>query len=237
MTRREAADPHCGVPIAEGGAPLTRAKAVVVMLHGRGANASDMLSLAEVFAQPDLAYLAPQAAGQSWYPYTFLAPLVRNEPFLSSALRMLETLLGRLSTDGYELGRVVLLGFSQGACLALEYAARHALRHGGLVGLSGGLIGPDGTPRDYAGHLAGTPVFLGCSDVDPHIPVERVHETARVLGGLGGVVTKRIYPGMGHAINEDEIRQVRSLLARFATERDGPGLSATPALEQTAGRR
>jgi predicted esterase len=222
MTRRETADPHNGAPIAEAGAPLTRARAVVVMLHGRGANASDMLSLAEVFTQPDLAYLAPQAAGRSWYPYSFLAPIERNEPFLTSALQLLDRLLGRLSADGHESGRIVLLGFSQGACLALEYAARHARRYGGLVGLSGGLIGPDGTPRDYAGNLAGTPVFLGCSDVDPHIPVDRVHETARVLGGLGGVVTKRIYPGMGHAINEDEIRQVRSLLARFATERDDP---------------
>jgi phospholipase/carboxylesterase len=217
MISGEASGPHHDVSVAEAGAPLRRAKAVVVMLHGRGANADDMFSLAEVLAQPDLAYLAPQATGRSWYPQSFLAPIARNEPFLSSALQMLDRLLGRLGAEGYGLERVVLLGFSQGACLALEYAARHALHYGGLVGLSGGLIGPEGTPRDYAGSLAGTPVFLGCSDADPHIPLDRVHETARVLGALGGAITERIYPGMGHAINEDEIRHIRGRLARFAT--------------------
>ena len=131
-------------------------------------------------------------------------------------MQMLDRVLGRLGTEGYKSERVVLLGFSQGSCLALEYAARHARRYGGLIGLSGGLVGPEGTSRDYAGHFASTPVFLGCSDVDPHIPVDRVHETARVFEALGGVVSKLIYPGMGHTINEDEIRQARSLLARFA---------------------
>jgi predicted esterase len=229
MTPSDAADPHHDVPVGAAGAPLSRAKAAVVMLHGRGADAGDMLSLAEVFAQPDLAYLAPQAAGRSWYPNSFLAPIARNEPFLSSALEMLDRVLGRLGAESYQPGRIVLLGFSQGACLALEYAARHARRYGGLIGLSGGLIGPEGTPRDYPGHFAETPVFLGCSDVDPHIPVERVHETGRVLGALGGAVTKRIYPGMGHAINDDEIRQIRSLLARLANgnEPAGPDPPAT----------
>ena len=125
-------------------------------------------------------------------------------------------MVNQLGPEGLPRDRVVLLGFSQGACLALEYAARHACHYGGVVGLSGGLIGPDGTPRDYADALDGTPVFLGCSDVDPHIPVARVHETAHVLERLGGTVTKRIYPGMGHAINDDEVRQVRSLLSKFA---------------------
>jgi predicted esterase len=185
------------------------------MVHGRGADTNDMRGLAEILAQPDLAYLAPQAAGGSWYPYSFLAPTPRNEPFLSSALQVLNRLLARLGTEGLAPERVVLLGFSQGGCLALEYAARHARRYGGVVGLSGGLIGPKGTPRDYAGQLANTPVFLGCSDTDPHIPLERVHETARVLGALGGAVTERIYPGLGHGINEDEIKHVRGLLARF----------------------
>ena len=162
------------------------------MVHGRGAEASDMVSLADILAQPDLAYLAPQAAGRSWYPHSFLAPIARNEPFLSSALQVLDTLLGRLGSEGLQPERVALLGFSQGACLALEYAARHARRYGAVIGLSGGLIGPEGTPRDYAGQLAGTPVFLGCSDADPHIPLDRVHETARVLEALGGTVTERI---------------------------------------------
>ena len=187
------------------------------MLHGRGADASDMLRLAEVLAQPNLTYLAPEAAGRSWYPYSFLAPIVRNEPFLSSALHMLDRLLDGVSSEGLELEGVVLLGFSQGACLGLEYAARHARRYGCLVGLSGGLIGAEGTPRDYAGQFAGTSVFLGCSDTDPHIPLDRVHETARVLRSLGAAVTEQIYPGMGHGINDDEIKQVRTLLAKLAT--------------------
>lgn len=216
MTSANAAGPHHGLCVARAGAPLSRAKAVVVMVHGRGADAEGMLSLAETFAQPDLAYLAPQAEGRSWYPYSFLAPIACNEPFLSSAIQELDALLRRLAAEGFPPARVFLLGFSQGACLALEYATRHAQRYAGLVGLSGGLIGPEGTPRDYAGALAGTPVFLGCSDVDPHIPLARARETARVLGRLGGVVAERIYPGMGHGINDDEIRHVRGLLVRVA---------------------
>ncbi len=210
-------DPHREARIAEAGAPLHRAKAAVVMLHGRGADAADMLGLAEILAQPELAYLAPEAAGHSWYPYSFLAPIARNEPFLSSALALIDRLLARLGAAAFPPERVVLLGFSQGACLALEYAARNARSYGGLAGLSGGLIGPEGTPRDYPGRLAGTPVFLGCSDTDPHIPLARVHETARVLEALGGAVTEKIYPGMGHGINEDELRQVRGLLARLTS--------------------
>jgi phospholipase/carboxylesterase len=216
MNSTETTNPHHGVWIAEAGAPLRRTKAAVVMLHGRGADADDMLSLAEIFAQPDLAYLAPQATERSWYPQSFLAQIARNEPFLSSALQMLDRLLARLGIEGFPPECVVLLGFSQGGCLALEYAARHARRYGGIVGLSGGLIGPEGTPRDYAGSLASTSVFLGCNDVDPHIPLARVHETSRVFRALGGMVTERIYPGMGHGINDDEITQVRSLLAGFA---------------------
>jgi phospholipase/carboxylesterase len=217
MTPPLAADPHRDTRVAEIGAPLSRAKAAVVMAHGRGAEASDMLSLARLLDRPNLAYLAPQAAGRSWYPYSFLAPIAQNEPFLSSALSLLDRLLRRLDAEGFGSKRVVLLGFSQGACLILEYAARHARRYGGVVGLSGGLIGPDGVPRDYQGQLAETSVFLGCSDIDPHIPLARVHETAQVLGVLGGAVTKRIYREMGHGINDDEIEHMRRLLARVAT--------------------
>ena len=188
----------------------------MIMLHGRGGSAADMLALADILARPDLAYVAPQAAGHSWYPYPFTAPIERNEPWLSSALRVIDNLLERLGDAGFGSERVVLLGFSQGACLALEYAARHARRYAGVIGLSGGLIGPEGTPRDYPGSLAGTPVFLGCSDVDPHIPLARVRDTTAVLRRLGAVVTERIYPGMGHLINEDEIRFVQSLLASLA---------------------
>jgi predicted esterase len=206
-------DPHRAQRVAQRGAPLARAKAAMVMLHGRGAGAEDMVALADVLAQPDIACLAPQAAGHTWYPYPFTAPIARNEPWLTSALGVVDGLLERLGEAGFVPERVVLLGFSQGACLGLEYAARHARRYGGVIGLSGGLIGPDGTPRDYPGSLAGTPVFLGCSDIDPHIPLARVRETAAVLRRLGATVDERIYPGMGHLINDDEIRAVRGLLA------------------------
>jgi predicted esterase len=211
-------DPHGHVRVLEAGAPLYRAKAAVVMLHGRGAEAENMLELAEVLAQPDLAYLAPQAKDRSWYPYSFLAPIDRNEPFLSSALNMLARLLDRLESE-HRLGadQIVVLGFSQGACLTVEYAARNARHYGGVVGLSGGLIGPEDTDRDYHGHFSATPVFLGCSDIDPHIPLERVHETSRVQSAHGAAVTERIYPGMGHTINDDEIKHVRAILASFAT--------------------
>jgi len=216
MTQGYAASPHRDIHVATAGAPVRRATGAVVMLHGRGADASDMLGLAEILAQPDLAYFAPQAAGRSWYPYSFLAPIERNEPFLSSALSMLGRVLSEIDSNGIRPERIVLLGFSQGACLGLEYSAQYARRYGAVVGLSGGLIGPEGTPRNYPGNLAGTPVFLGCSDTDPHIPLERVHETTRVLTALGGAVTERIYPQMAHGINEDEIKHVRGLLARFA---------------------
>lgn len=168
--------------------------------------------LASELAIPDLACLAPQAAGNSWWPQSFLAPIASNEPGISSAMQAVEDVLTRVSTGGIPPERTVLLGFSQGACLAAEFAARHARRYGGVVGLSGGLIGPDGTPRDYAGSLQQTPVFLGCSDVDPHIPAGRVRLSAEVLQRLNGDVTMRLYPGMGHTINEDELAAVRNLL-------------------------
>jgi phospholipase/carboxylesterase len=201
--------------IATGGAPLTRAKAAMILLHGRGATAEGMLDLAEVFAQPDMAYLAPQAPGRTWYPYSFLAPIEQNEPHLSRALAEVDALVGELGQQGFSPEKVVLLGFSQGGCLALECAARNAQRYGAVIGLSAGLIGPEGTPRDYRGSLAGTRVVLGCSDIDAHIPLARVKESTRVLGTLGGDVVERIYPGMGHTINDDEIAQVRAALVKI----------------------
>ena len=182
------------------------------MLHGRGGSAEDILSLADALEMPDLAYVAPQAPGHTWYPLSFLAPIAQNEPALSRALATVGAVVGAIAEGGVPAERVVLLGFSQGGCLALEYAARNARRYGGVVGLSAALIGPPGTPRDYAGSLAGTPMFLGCSDVDGHIPLWRVQESTRVLRGLGAEVTERIYPGMGHTINDDEIARVRKLL-------------------------
>ena len=188
----------------------------MVMIHGRGATAKSILSLADELAQPDFAYLAPQAAGNTWYPNRFLAPIASNEPYLSSALAMINEVLERLSEAGIPPEQAILLGFSQGACLALEFAARHARRYGGVAGLSGGLIGPDGTPRDYPGSLADTPVFLGCSDVDFHVPKERVLHSADVFRGLGGEVTARLYPNMGHTINQEELEAVRHMMITVA---------------------
>jgi phospholipase/carboxylesterase len=198
------------------GAPLARARAAAVLVHGRGASAEDILTLADEFAQDDIAYLAPQAAGHSWYPYSFLAPLEQNEPHLSNALAAVGATLDRVAREGFTSERIVLIGFSQGGCLTLEYVARNARRYGGIAGLSAGLIGPPGTTRDYPGSLAGTPVFLGCSDVDSHVPLWRVQESRDVLTRLGAAVTERIYPGMGHTVNADEIAHVGKLLAAIA---------------------
>ncbi|HLI07542.1 MAG TPA: phospholipase [Ktedonobacteraceae bacterium] len=204
--------PHRGQPVLSAGAPLEQARAAMIMLHGRGATAESILELTDLLKQPDFAYLAPQAAHNAWYPNSFLAPIASNEPYLSSALAFIAALLEHAQQVGIPLERTMLLGFSQGACLGLEFAARHARRYGGLVGLSGGLIGPEGIPRDYPGSLSGTPVFLGCSDVDPHIPKERVELSAEVLQRLGGNVTMRLYPHMGHTVNADEIRVVREMM-------------------------
>lgn len=210
------AGPHQGQTVLATGKPLELARAAMVLVHGRGATAQSILSLVGELEHPDVAYLAPQAAGNTWYPYSFLAPISRNEPGLSSALAVIDELFDRLSQVGVPPQQVILLGFSQGACLALEYAARHARRFGGVVGLSGGLIGPDGTPRAYSGSLSGTPVFLGCSDIDSHIPKERVHHSADVLRQLGGDVTARLYPNLGHTINEDELAFVQEMLGSVA---------------------
>jgi predicted esterase len=173
-----------------------------------------MLSLAHEWRVPGVAYLAPAAADRSWYPRSFLAPIEQNEPALSSALRVLERLIDSVGRQGIEPERIVIGGFSQGACLALEFVVRHPQRYGGVVGLSGGLIGPPGAPRHDQGTLEGSPVLLGCSDVDPHIPIERFRESAATMRRLGGDVDDRIYSGMGHAINRDEMDAVRLLLQR-----------------------
>ena len=207
-------DPHANPQILQAGAPIDEARLVAVMLHGRGAGAQDILNLSEEFSARDVAYLAPQAAGNTWYPYSFLMPIEQNEPSLSSALRVIETLLASLAEKKFTADRVALMGFSQGACLTLEFAARHAQRYALVAAFSGGLIGPPGTARNYSGSFDGTPVFLGCSDIDPHIPVERVHESADVFTRMGATVTKKIYPHMGHTINESEIDIVDELLSK-----------------------
>lgn len=219
---------HAGQPVISAGAPLDRAVAAVVLVHGRGGTADGMLSLAGELTHPGFAFLAPQAADNTWYPLGFLEPIERNEPYLSAALETLAALMEDLEESGIPAGRTILLGFSQGACLVLEFAARHAQRYAGVVGLSGGLVGPDSTPRDYHGSLAETPVFLGCSDVDPHIPRERVAESGQILERLGGKVTVRLYPDMGHMVNQDELDQVRSIMGALGPTWPLRGLESMP---------
>jgi predicted esterase len=203
---------HQGQSVFNAGDTLENARAAMIMLHGRGANAQDILSLANEFIQPGFVFLAPQAAGNTWYPNRFTAPIEQNEPWLSSAFSVIEDLYSYIVNSGIPPERIMLLGFSQGACLALEYAARNIRRYGGLAGLSGALIGPDGTPRKNTGSLDATPVFLGCSDVDFHIPYQRVDQAAEFFRSLGGDVTECIYPNMGHAVNEDEIDFVGKMM-------------------------
>jgi len=204
--------PKRNTMIRSAGEPLEHARAAMLLMHGRGALAEDILSLAAQFALPGFSYIAPQAVGNTWYPNRFLDPLATNEPWLTSALLLMGDILDKIIKAGIPPERVILLGFSQGACLALEFAARNARRYGGLVGLSGALIGPEGTQRDYKGSLSGTPVFLGCSDVDFHVPKERVDQAADILRHLGGVVTERLYPKMDPSVNQDEIDFVRDML-------------------------
>jgi phospholipase/carboxylesterase len=205
---------HHGQPIATAGAPLERATIAMVMLHGRGASAADILLLADEFGETGLAYLAPQAAGYTWYPNRFSAPVESNEPWLTSALGVAGDVLALVATAGIPVERTLLLGFSQGACLALEYAARNPKPYGGVVGLSGALIENGDKPRLYPGTLTGAPVFLGCSTTDPHVPSERVERSAELFGGLGAEVTLRLYPDMEHTVNSDEIEFVRGMIAR-----------------------
>lgn len=206
-------DPHLNQPIARAGVPLDRAQGALILLHGRGATAESILELAEFMPHAALACLAPQAADYAWYPYSFLMPLTQNEPYLTSALATVGRVVAEAEAAGIPAGRILLGGFSQGACLAAEYAARNARRFGGLLIFSGGLIGPDDAPRDYRGSLAGTPVLIGSSDADPYIPVGRVRQTAEILGRLGGAVDLRLYPRMGHTINQDEMEAAAALIA------------------------
>jgi predicted esterase len=217
-----AGDPHRGLAIAAAGAPLAEARAAAILVHGRGGSARDILGLAAELDRPGVAWLAPQAAGNSWYPESFLAPLGSNQPHLDSALAALARIVDRVADEGPGVRRLALIGFSQGACLALELAARRARRFGAVAGLTGGLIGPPGTARDYPGSLAGTPVLLAAGDPDPHVPWSRVEESAAVFTGLGAAVDLRRYPGLPHSINADEIERLDELLAALV---DGGGVS------------
>jgi predicted esterase len=204
--------PHGGQPVLRGGLSPKDARLVAILLHGRGASADDILRLADQFRASDIAYLAPQAARSTWYPYSFLAPVQQNEPWLGSALRLIAGQAEELEQQGIPPERLVVMGFSQGACLTLEFAARHPRRYAAVVAFTGGLIGPPGTPRNYVGDFSGTPIFIGSSDVDPHVPLDRVRESSDVFRRMGASVDERIYPKMGHTINADELAAADALL-------------------------
>ena len=218
-TRSNLIDPHADGRVLSLGPAPESAAATLILIHGRGASAESILSLHEVLGVDNMAAVAPEAAGSTWYPQSFLAPLEANQPDLDSALRKIDTLVTGLLSRGVPSERIAILGFSQGACLTSEYIARNPRRYGAVMALTGGLIGPPGTPRDYTGSLAGTPVFLGTSDPDPHVPFERVQETERVLSNLGAKVQLRRYPGMPHTINDEELGVCRKLLEAIATRR------------------
>ena len=209
-------NPHEGQPVATMGKPVEEGRGVAVMLHGRGRDTADILGVAERIGEESFAYLAPAAEGGSWYPYSFLEPIEKNEPRLSRALEVVDGIVYRLLANGVSKDRIVLAGFSQGACLAAEYAVRHAARYGGILLFTGGLVGPPGTRWEYEGSFGGTPVFFGTSDVDEFVPEERVRESAEVFERMGANVSLRVYPNMDHAVNDDEIAIARDILRRAA---------------------
>ena len=215
--RPNGSSPHAQQPVFTDGPPLAEAGAAIVMVHGRGASAESILSLYDELNLTGCAAFAPQAAGHTWYPRSFLAPLQANQPFLDSALDKVESLVAQILASGMHSDRIMLLGFSQGACLTLEYCATHPRVYGAIIGFTGGLIGSPGTPRSYPGTLGGTPVFLGSGDPDPHVPFERVEETRNVLRTMGANVELRRYPGMPHRINDDELEAARTLIRRVTT--------------------
>jgi predicted esterase len=194
------------------GRALDASSTVAIMLHGRGASPEDILGLATTFERPEVTYLAPAAANNTWYPYSFLTEIAKNEPYLSSALSVVASLVADVEAAGVPRERVVVMGFSQGACLTSEFAIRNAGPFGGFVAFSGGAIGPPGTRWNDTGRFDGTPMFFGCSNVDPHIPEERVNETAAMCERMGAKVTKKIYPGIGHLVIDDEIAHARVML-------------------------
>lgn len=204
--------PHQGQHVYQAGKPLAEAKAAMILVHGRGATASSILELSTVLSHADLAYLAPQAQGNTWYPYSFLSPIAQNEPGISSGLQAVSDVVAQAEAAGIAADKIIIGGFSQGACLASEFMVRNPKPYGGLLIFSGGVIGPLGMARHDTGSLAGTSVFMGCSDVDPHIPVERFNETAAILTRLGAQVNKKIYPGMAHTIIQDEIDEAMKIV-------------------------
>ena len=196
------------------GQQLAKAEKVLIMIHGRGGSAEDILSLSDHLVAGDFALLAPQATENTWYPYSFLAPVEQNEPWLSSALSLVGEAVSDVIAAGIKKENIFFLGFSQGACLTLEFTARNAARYGGIIAFTGGLIGSSIHRANYKGNFEGTPVFIGSSDPDMHVPVDRVHATTSVLQLMGAEVTEKIYKGMGHTINADEIQHANKILER-----------------------
>ena len=211
-------DPHAGMQHLRVGPELASAKGMMILVHGRGGDANDMLGLLPYLDAEDLHVVALQAAGNSWYPFPFMSPTGQNEPGRTSGLDLIHRSVTEAEAAGLRTSKVVLGGFSQGACLALEYVHTNRRKYGAVLGFSGGLIGPPGTVFGGADALDGTPVFLGCSDRDPHIPRERVAETAAALSAGGATVDERIYPAMGHTINADELSAAWELVQRVTTE-------------------
>lgn len=198
--------------LAMAGKKLAEAKKVLIMVHGRGGSAEDILSLASYLNVADAALLAPRATNRTWYPYSFLAPPERNEPWLSSALSILKAVVSDANNQGIANEQIYFLGFSQGACLTLEFVTRNADRYGGVIAFTGGLIGDKIYPENYKGDFSGTPVFIGSSDPDPHVPVERVYATTNILKNMNAEVEEKIYAQMGHTINQDEIAHANKII-------------------------
>jgi phospholipase/carboxylesterase len=213
-------DPHASGAVLQAGAALNAADLAMLLLHGRGGSAEDILELGSALHLPNVAYLAPQAAGHTWYPLSFLAPRSTNEPYLSSALAKVESVVRSLQEAGFDRERIVVGGFSQGACLATEFVASHPARYGGLVAFTGGLIGPPGSLQSSpSGELGGTPALLCSGDPDPHVPWTRVEESAAILRAMGATVATKRYPGRPHTVAGDELELARSLLLHAADRR------------------
>jgi phospholipase/carboxylesterase len=210
-------DPHAGGAVLQAGAPLANADLAVVLLHGRGGSAEEILELGSAFHLPNIAYLAPQAAGHTWYPLSFLSPRNANEPYLSSALAKVESIVRSLEPAGFDRERIGIAGFSQGACLATEFVASHPAQYGGLIAFTGGLIGPPGSLQSSPlGELAGTPALLCSGDPDPHVPWARVEESAVILSGMGAAVTTKRFPGRPHTVTQEELELARKLLLQIS---------------------
>lgn len=205
-------DPHKDTPVHRLGPALESAAGAVIMLHGRGASADDILNLAQAMYKPKLAYLAPAAKDHSWYPKSFLSPRDENEPWLTSALKKVGSTVQLAIDAGIPTDRIIICGFSQGACLTTEYAATHPARYAGLFAFTGGVIGPLGMPMNYSGDLEGTPAFLGSGDPDPHVPWSRVEESAELLEKMNAKVTLRRYPGRAHTVSADEVRYTNAII-------------------------